>query len=258
MLTRAFRMAFWIVHDHLGALVLCNAAWAAAAILPLGAGLALVAGGHPLLGAGLAILAVGVAGPVLGGGAAHFAMTAIAEGEASVAAFLEGVRLHARGAAALGMAALFLAAGLGAGALYYPVILADHAPLLGAALSAVNLAGLAGLALVLPWLPPALAHRRRGAIDAARTAALAAAARPVLSAGLTVHALAATALAIAFPPFLCFLALVWIATVSMAAYELLIRECAAREGGDPATSISGAGDDYLNRGLRDFFFPWRM
>lgn len=258
MLSRALRMAFWVVHDHLGKLLLANLVWSVTAAVPCSLAFPAFASGDPgailYVGAPLAAIVAIVILPVTTAGLAHFLKVLIDTRDGNLGDFAQGMRRYALPAIGMGMAYTLAAGLLGTSAWFYPSRLGDSAPVLGYGLGAIAVWGLvfAGLTAIYAW--PALVQKRAGAVAAVRIAALIVIANPVLTMGLAVQIILLTvATALMAPLFFLGYGVVLMAITS-SAYELLARTYAARDG---ATPIDDAHDDYLNRGFRDLIFPWK-
>lgn len=254
MLHRALKMWFWVTYDHLGRVLLLNVL----CMVPVLALIGLAASLGGLRGLLIVFTALFLLPCMCLAALGHVARGLIEQHEAPVALFLDGLRRFALPGLLLGL--LFgavMAVGLG-GAYYYLFVLARPAPGYAYPLAAVCLWGAACAGAALNLALPALAQKRAGTLAAARTGVLLLADNPVYALGVALHAVALIALGLAPPAFLAF-SIVPLAVLQGAAYEMLARKYAAPlVDGKRRIVFSDAEDDYLNRGLRDFFFPWKM
>lgn len=259
MLGRSLKMAFWIFHDHLGLLLVANFIWALAVAVPLGLALpTLFAGngelalivGIPAIYAGLFLCA-----PVLGVGIACLIKTLIDTRDASLADFFAGIRLYGLRAAAVGFCYAALLVMLCTSAWFYASKLHETLPIVGYGISVLAIWGLAFLGFTSLYALPALVQRKSGVVATLRLSALLVLAHPALTIGIALQCLLLTVVAIAVLPLLFAGCGSLMLCIASAAYETLARQYA------PADSHGVAGpasnDDYLNRGLRDLFFPWK-
>lgn len=253
MIHRALKMAFWVTYDHLGRLTLWNAlgmglvvAWGAlSASLPGYWGLGMLFGLFALvLPAFLAVLG-------------HVGRTLIEEREAGVRTLIDGVRFALPGAlVGLFFSALIALALLGV--YYYLLVMARPTPLQGYVLAAVCLWAAVFFAGAYFFALPAVAQRRAGALAAVKTGFLLTIDNPLFTAIVLLHGAAILMLAL-LPPVLLLFSLAPLAMLQASAYEILSRKYAAPVvEGKRVIDYRDAEDDLLNRGLRDFFFPWKM
>jgi uncharacterized membrane protein YesL len=258
MLARALKMAFWIVHDHLGKLVLANLVWSVTAAAPIALAFPafVSADSGTIFYIGLPLVAIVVFAilPVTTAGLAHFLKTLIDARDGTLTDFAGGMRRYALPAIRLG-AAYALAAGLlGTSAWFYPARFGDTAPILGYGLGAIAIWVLVfvGLTTIYAW--PALVQKRAGVVAAVRIAIMLVIANPMFTIGLAIQIVLLTVVTVLMAPlFFLGYGVVLMAIVS-SAYELLARTYAARDGAPP---VDDAHDDYLNRGFRDLIFPWK-
>lgn len=267
MLRRALKMTFWVTFDHLGKLLVVNVFCVAVLAVPGGIVLAslLAPDIATLLYVGLPVLAltIGLVWPVLAAGIAHMTAELIETRDGSVRAFFAGMRLYAWRAVGVGtcltMAAICLTTSVG----FYAYQLQDRAPWLGYVLSAVALWGLILLLLAAPFAIPALVQRKAGVRATLKLSFLLVLDNPLLTIGLVLNELA-LGIASLIPPVFVFIAPVAAVVMASSAYEMLSRKYAAieergrsGEQGKRPIDFNDAQDDYLNRGLRDFLFPWK-
>lgn len=262
MLTRTLKMAFWVMYDHLGKLILANLVWAVAIAVPgTVAVTAVLFGDAPTrwwVGVPAGILAFGVVLPVMSAGIAQMVKVLIDRKDGSLSDMLDGVRLYWRRAAAIGLTYVLAIACLTTSVWFYAAKLQNVA---GYLISAVALwclvfAGMAGLLVM-----PALVQKRERAFATLKLAALLVLDNPLLVIGLAVQVLTVTVLAVPVWPmfFVCYGAIVLV--LGSSAYELMARKYAAADAlseRSPGTvPLDDENDDYLNRGVRDVFFPWK-
>ena len=270
MLGRSLRMAFWITYDHIGKLILASLIWslplAVFAFLALGA----TALQHPLLGAAIAapcaIVAAGILLPVLSAGLAHMVKQLIDTRDGSLGDMFRGIRLYWARASVVGV--VYLAAGicLATSAWFYAEKLRDHTPWLGYGISAVALWCLAFLVLSAMLAMPTLVQKKGGVLETVKLSALLVLDNPLLMLGTVMQVAGMTAVAVVVPPVLFFLYGGTLLVVLSSVYEMLSRKYAAVEaasskgippGQAPVAPVDDEHDEYLNRGFRDFLFPWK-
>lgn len=258
MLGRSLKMAFWVFHDHLGALLIANFIWAVAVAAPIAIALPPLFAGDLELGLFLGVPAVYLSfflcGPVIGAGVAHLIKVAIDTRDAGMGDFFAGIRLYGVRAAALGLCYAAAVVALGTSAWFYAAKLQSTFPLVGYGISA-----LAGWLLVLVGLTalfalPALVQRKTGVFATIRLAALLVLANPVLAAGVAIQAFMLTFITAALLPLFFAGYGAAVLCIGSAAYELLARKYDSNGKPPPPDD---ANDDYLNRGLKDLFFPWK-
>ena len=252
MIHRALKMAFWVTYDHLGTLVIWNA---------LGIGLLVALGilsaslpgylGLPVLAADVAIVL-----PALLAVLGHVGRNLIERREAGLSTLVEGARFALPGAVVgLEFSALIALSLLGV--YYYLVVIGRPTPIYGYALAAVCFWAAVCFAAAYFFALPAVAQRRAGALAAVKTGFLLAVDNPLFTAAMLLHAGALLALAL-MPPVLLLFSFAPLAMLQSAAYEILARKYAAPlVNGKRVIDYRDAEDDLLNRGLRDFFFPWK-
>jgi len=261
-------MAFWVTYDHLGKLLLLNFLCALVLVMPLGMASAALATGDALLMLPvvlpLALLAFCVALPVACAGMAHFMKILIEKRDANLSDFFWGVRRYAL--RAVGVATVFLAAlaCLITSAWFYAAQLGATLPWLGYALSALALWCLifAGMASLL--VMPALVQKNAGVFATWKLCMLLVLDNPFFCIGLTLYMALFSAFCLLPPIFICF-SIAPMMALSASAYEMLSRKYAAVAAAHASGVATGAAnfnfrdeeDDYLNRGIRDFLFPWK-
>lgn len=280
MLIRALRMAFWVFYDHFGKLVLANLILAGL-LLALGvAGLSGLATGEVtfivLITVPAAAVSFGVVVPVFGAGLAHLVKELVDTGDGSFFDLFRGIGLYWRRAIGVGFVYVAAVSVLLTSAWFYGVRLGSTAPWLG-----YGVAGFAVWCLVLVVLSqmlamPALVQKKGGVAATLKLSALLVLDNPFFCLGLSVYFLILAALSVVIPPFGAFFS--WSAAVvlSSTAYEMLARKYSAIERERTGTATGAAGressvasrggrlifddtkDDYLNRGFRDFWTPWKV
>lgn len=254
MLYRALKMWFWVTYDHLGKLVLLNIA----CMLPVAVllGLAFTLGG--LAGIVIAYLVVVVACPALLSALGHVSRVLVEKHEAPLSEFIAGVKQFGVQGALVGLAIGSAASLSLAGAYYYLIVIGPPTPLYGYPLAAICLWCGALAVAVGTFALPAIAQKRAGAAAALRTGLLLVADNPIYAFAVTLNLVGLATLALIPPAFLLF-SMAPIATLQATAYEMLARKYAApMVNGNGQLTFDDDADDYLNRGLRDFFFPWKM
>jgi uncharacterized membrane protein YesL len=253
-------MAFWVLHDHLGKLIVANLLWVAAVALPLSTAGAIVRAaspGHMLLGSVALLFALAGFVPIVTAGMAHMVKTFIDRGDGSLGDLFEGVRLYWRRATTIGMTYLLLVACLSTSAWFYATRLQTSFPLVGYVLSAIAVWGLVFAAVVGLFVMPALVQRRASAISSVRLAGLLVLANPGFCTGVALQVCFLSALALAFPPLVVIIYASAVVTLASCGYEILARKYAESAVPTHSAGRSDADDDYLNRGIRDLFFPWK-
>lgn len=260
MLGRTLKMAFWVTYDHAGKLILASVVWFVAFAVPGAVAWTALASGHPgmrlILGWPMLVLSAGIILPVLTAGAAHMAKILIERHDGSILDLFRGIRLYGRRAAGIGLLYFFAIASLTTSAWFYASMLRDTAPWLAYGLSAAAVWALAFVGLTALLVMPALVQKKGGVLATIRLGALLVLANPLFAAGLAVQALAFTVLAVIVSPMLPLLYGGVVVVLVSSAYEMLARKYAAATP-DAAPPPKDEEDDYLNRGFRDFLFPWK-
>lgn len=269
MLSRTLKMAFWVMYDHLGKLLIANLIWAAVVAAPGVLGLSVLATGEPgaalFFGLPLLALSVAVLLPIMTAGLAHMAKELIDSRDGSLGDFFRGIRLYWRKAAALGILYWAAAGCLGTSVWFYAIQLRSSVPWLGYAISAAALWGLLFMGLMGLLLMPALVQKKAGVFATLKLTALLVLDNPLFSVGLAIHFLIVAGLSI-MPPFLFLATGSLSAVLATCAYEILARKYARKQAlaeghlstlSKTAVDFGDEQDDYLNRGLRDALFPWK-
>jgi len=266
MLARAMKMAFWITYDHLGKFLVVGLLWSVALFVPGWIALVGLFSGEPgvraIIGIPAALAAFGIILPVPSAGLAYFIKVLIDERDGSIGDFFRGITLYAVRAVAIGLFFVFAAASLGTSTWFYAAKLRDTAPWLGYAISGLALWCLLFAALMGLLVLPALVQKKAGIYETLKLTALLVLGNPLFSLGLAFQVLTLTAVCLAIFPVFIFLYGPGFAALTGSAYEMLARKYAARaaETGarqDRPPYPSDEEDDYLNRGFRDFLFPWK-
>jgi len=114
------------------------------------------------------------------------------------------------------------------------------------------------VALTIPFAFAALVQKREGVIASIKLGALLVLDNPVLAVGLAIQLAALALVSLAAPPVMFFLFGSMAAVLISSAYEMLSRKYERIRGERSETLKEEAEtDDYLNRGFRDFLFPWK-
>ncbi|MDX9973114.1 MAG: hypothetical protein RBU21_09000, partial [FCB group bacterium] len=124
-------------------------------------------------------------------------------------------------------------------------------PWLGFGLSALAAWALVFALLTALMVVPALVQKKERALATVKLAAALVLANPFFALGLAVQVLGFTLVAVVVTPLLPLLYGSVVVVLVSSAYEMLARKYAA-PGAPPDED-----DDYLNRGFRDFLFPWK-
>lgn len=266
MLARAMKMAFWVTYDHLGKFLLLGLIWSLALLVPGWVAFAGLSSDQPavraVIGLPAALIAFGIVLPIPSAGLAHLIKVLIDERDGSIGDFFRGIRRYALPAIAIGILFVFGMASLGTSTWFYAAKLRDTAPWLGYAISGIALWCLLFAALMALLVLPTLVQKKAGLGETLKLTALLVLDNPLFSLGLAVQVLALTALCLAIFPLFIFVYGPALAALTGSAYEMLARKYAlkAAESGavpEPPAVLADEEDDYLNRGFRDFLFPWK-
>lgn len=247
MLWRVQKMAFWVLYDHAGYLIVLNVLGLATVFGPAWL-VCRIAGGL----APMAVLAAALLAVLVLVGQATVIIALIDGEEFSFRRMVTGVMAFGPRALVL---ALLIAAALSAPVIaagFYASRMSPAQPLAGMLLSGLCLSGAVALLMSGIYALPALIHQRGTVIRALRTSFMLAGAHPVLTPGLLLLILV-QGLLLATPPGLLLLSTLPLVALVCSAYELLARHHAEIAGG------SGPDEDdiYLNRGFKDILFPWK-
>jgi len=268
MLSRTIKMAFWVVYDHLGKLLLVNVLCTLALMVPGVFAYAAALTGDPgvmlMVAAPLVAVMAGVMAPVECAALAYMIKELIDTRDGSVGAFFTGLKRYFWRASGIGL--LYLAAGacLGVSVWFYPSRLGDTLPWLGYTLSAVALWCLIFTGLTALLIFPALVQKNGGAGSTVKLSALLVLDNPFFMLGLALNTVLWAVFSLV-PPVFMFLSVAPLMTLVSSGYEMLSRKYAAldarRAAGEDTKEwvmdYNDANDDYLNRGFRDFLFPWK-
>ncbi len=261
-------MTFWICYDHLGKLVAANLIAMAAALPFLMALYSGLATGEPGVAAAVALPAglmlAGFVLPVSGAGMAAMVKEFIDTKDGSLRTFFGGARRFGPKAAGLGVLYTFAGSCLAVSAWFYAARFGESAPWLGYGLSALAAWCLALLLLSVLLAAPALVQKGGGIGETAKLCVLLALANPFFCFSLAMYCLVWAGLSLA-PPVLLLFSLAPVTVLVSSGYEMLARKYASIEahaaehgsGGRPKIDFHDEDDDYLNRGFRDFLFPWK-
>ena len=286
MLGRALKMAFWVTYDHLGKLILSNLAAVALVLVPGMLAYAALTTPHPAvqacLGLPLVVVTLGGAVPVVAAGLAYLAKELVDTRDGAVADFFAGMRQYGRRAAGLGLLYMASVCCLCTSAWFYVNTFRQSLPWLGFVLSALAVWCLVFVTLMGILCMPALVQKREGVWATVKLSATLVIDNPLFMLGLGIQLAAWAALSVVLAPLLLFLSAAVPVVLMTTAYEQLARKyalvAAQRSGatlgpdGAPLAGFVGGirvvsrngtfvvddeQDDYLNRGLRDFMFPWK-
>jgi uncharacterized membrane protein YesL len=257
-------MAFWVLFDHLGKLILANMLWAISIAIPGSfAATAMLYGDAAVrlwIGLPLTVLTFGVVVPVMSSGLAHMLKVLIDRKDGALSDMIEGIRTYGRRAACIGLAYMFAGACLGTSVWFYTAKLQTSAPFLGYVIGALALWCLVFLGLTALYVLPALVQKREPAIATLKLSALLVLDNPLLTIGLAVQVAVITAVSATVWPLAVVFYGVAVLALGSSAYELMARKYAALDanmGGGNVPPLDDKDDDYLNRGVRDVFFPWK-
>lgn len=241
---RACRMSFWVLYDHLGPILVLNmvtvATVLACGLLVTGIGLS------PLVMVGLVVLALFA----LAGGQGHLINTLLSGQPFEYRSMWVGIRSFAVPLMLMGLAFSAALTLCGVGSWFYGVVLAERAPFVGLALAQLCLCTAVGIGLITFHAVPALFARGGAVWPAWCTGATIVLHHPVGSALLVVLALAALVVAMT-PPGLVLLSTWPLVALTCCSYELYARAYGAT--GTAGDEVDG----FLNRGFRDFLYPWK-
>ncbi len=268
-------MAFWVLYDHIGKLMIANLVWALTLLVPAGLLLTSLKSGVPgimlTIGGPAALILFGLVLPLTTVGMAYMFKILIDSRDGSVADMFRGIRSYGGRAVAVGMLLFFAILCLCVSAWFYATRL-QSVPWVGFLVSALAVWCLVFVALMALLAMPALVQRRAGVVETLKLTALLVLDNPLFCAGLAAQVLGVLVLCV-FPPVFIFFGGAAMVSLVSCAYEMLSRKYALRElnaGRQPTAgshlhtvSVDGVlvyddqKDDYLNRGFRDFLFPWK-
>jgi hypothetical protein len=257
MTIRALRMAFWLYYDGLGRWTALNLAIVCISAAPL-----LVIGSTSLLSGWVWSAALAGAGLLLSLGYAcvlEAACRGVEGNTITAAVWWQGIR--SIGSRLLALQALTFA-GLAVGIWlmwFYLAILAPRYPWPAAAACGMVLVAMVLLVAAALLGGPALVYTGAGPLKALIVGAKIVLRYPVLAATMVFTAAMLVALAV-FPPIAVLLSVSPIGVLVAATYEMVARREAA---GDDVESWRAQcrgwdeTDELLNRGFRDFLYPWK-
>lgn len=266
MLARTMKMAFWVSYDHVGKLLLANVIWALGITLPGAVALSALNAPSPGLALALAapflFLALGVVGPVLTAGLAHMTKILIDSGDGALSDMLDGVKLYWKRAIGVGVALFSAGCVLGTSVWFYATQMSAQYAWLGFGASTVALWLLLFVLLCAVLVMPTLVQKRGGVLATLKLTALIVLDNPLFLVGVGLQWVALLVLSVVMlPVFFGFYGALCV-VISSCAYEMLDRRytaerAAADDGGTVRAPRRDEDDDYLNRGVRDFLFPWK-
>ena len=280
MLRQTLKMAFWVTYDHLGKLLVASFIWSLFVGPWLLIFLTTLMAADPamILVIGLPAWAIGlgIAAPLAMVGMAHMVKEFIDTKDGAIRTIFKGMRLYGKRAIAIGIAYVVAIICLMTNVWFYGYseVFAERAPWVGLLISIVAVWILVFLGLMAMFVMPALVQKRDGWFATLKLTALLVLDNPLLALGLGVQLITISIICLLIPPVLVFLHGGLMAVITGCAYEVLSRKYAAVEGqtgagkaGSRHMETVGRGaaksidpdaeDDYLNRGFRDFLFPWK-
>jgi len=254
MLARTLKMTFWVAYDHLGKLILASTVCSATlgGVLCLAYAAIVADWGAPgvVIALGLLVLTAGGLAPALAAGLAHLAKTLVDERDGAFGDFLGGCRLYWPRAAALGALQLLVFLLLATSVWFYASMVGRSVPWLGYAISGFALWCLLFACATALLLMPSLVQKKDGVLATLKLSALLVLDNPLFCLGLMLQAAAAGLVSVVVTPVLFFIYPAAVMTLATCAYEQL----AVKYDGEVRNEEE---DDYLNRGFRDFLFPWK-
>ncbi|MCP4641466.1 MAG: hypothetical protein GY851_13575 [bacterium] len=264
------KMAFWVTYDHLGKLILASLIWSLPLVIPafiaFGAFQTRDVATQVVLGAPALVIALGLVLPVVTAGLCHMAKVLIEERDGSVGDMFRGMATYWRRAMGLGMLYLIVTACFGTSVWFYAVKLRESVPWLGYGISALALWALLFAGLTSVMALPTLVQKKDGVLKTVKLTALLVLDNPFLMCGIVLQLIGVTIVVVVLTPLVMFLYGALVCVLVSSIYELLARKYAivgaAPEGEGiaqwkAAMAEEDEKDDYLNRGFRDFLFPWK-
>jgi hypothetical protein len=243
-------MAFWLAHDHLLATAAMSLIiFAAAAPLAYIAAWLLVQGF--LLGLVPAAAAAALGGASYAAGL-HCVRSWIDGDDGFWNILARGLRRHGMHGAALALVWLTVAAALGVSVYFYAGPAAARVPVVGYALAAIALWALAAAAAAAPYSMAARVWKPMGVRQCIKTALLVLVDNIFLIGGMWLLTFVMGLAAFWAPPILVFVYGGASVCLFGAAYEMAARRYS------PDEDEELENDPYLNRGWRDFLFPWKQ
>jgi len=239
-------MAFWIIFDHLGRFIVLNmfTVLLSATLVWLAQKQLFV---HPALIVGFACVCFC---PLIAGQARL--IRELLDGQPfEFTRVVDGIRRFGLSALVLG---LLIGVGIGSsgfGILFYGRVFAAEHPLAGMTLAQLCACTSAVFCMVGFYALPALVTQRKGALQAMRMGFLLVFRHPVASTLFLVCTIIYSIFMVT-PPGWALLSTLPVTALSCCAYEVLARYH------DGNTRERDEEDMYLNRGFRDFLFPWKV
>ncbi len=263
-------MAFWVTYDHLGKLILASLLWSVPVAVPafVAASAFRIAdpGVQLVIGVPALILSFGVVLPVMSVGLAHMAKELIDTKDGSILDMFRGVRVYWRRAIGVGVSYLIVLTCLTTSTWFYASKLRDSIPWLGYGISALSLWCLVFVLLTSLLVMPTLVQKKANLLGTLKLTCLLVLDNPFLTLGIAAQVVAITVTAMVLAPVLFLLYGAVVIVLVSSAYELLARKYASLEPAEDGHVTTDEGqaavledeqDDYLNRGFRDFLFPWK-
>ncbi len=273
-------MAFWLLYDHLGKFLVASTVWSLSWFLPVLLGLAafrLPAGsGGGLVGFPLCFVGFFIILPAVTSGLADMAKEFIETRDGSLTTFFRGVRTHGLRSVGLAVFYLLVLVTIGLSVWFYAAKLQGNLRWIGYGISALAMWFFLFVGMTLLVAVPALVQKKAGVFSIFKLAGLLTLDNLFVVIVLWVNILGLTVVAVVVPPIFIFLYGGMVVALMCSFYELLSRKYAAietRMEGRDGLKKSGSRrvftpeewreifqddrDDYLNRGFRDFLFPWK-
>ncbi len=267
MFSRTLKMAFWVAYDHLLKLMLINLL-CILLLTPVGVFFygAIISEDSPpfILGAVLAFGVIfGILLPIMMSGLAFMTKEIIETREGFVGSFFLGIRRFALRAIMIGLVTTGSIGALLVSAMLYVDIFSESYPLLGFTFAAFALWGAAFVALTAMYSPVTLVQKGAGVIETVKLSALLVVGNLKQTLGLALVCFIIGIASLA-PPVLFLFSLAPLVVVVSSGYEMMSRryDGLASENADdllrrPTILYNDEEDDFLNRGARDFFYPWK-
>ena len=262
MLGRALKIAFWVTYDHLGKLIVVSLIWSAPAFFLASLGAIVLASqsgpANPLLPIVLTLIVLCIALPPLSAGICELIKELLDTRDGSLATFWKGIRQHGLKSMAIGFIYLIAITCLTTSIAFYAWKLHDTMPLLGYGLSALSFWCLIFVLLSAQYALPALIQKKGGVAETIKLSAVLVLDNPFMSIGLALNLVTVTVLVILIPPAFFFIYGSVTCVLSMSSYEILTRKYGRENPDEPIDHKKmDEQNDYLNRGFRDFLFPWK-
>ncbi len=246
MVWRIQKMTFWVLYDHLGHFIVLNLL----TMLPLAA-LLWLSQNSPISSAMLNLVAIVIYTSVVTAGQLNLVNVLLSGGAFEYRHLWNGMGRFGLATLLLGVIAALALVVCGVGLWFYGGVLAFTYPMPGIILAQCCASALALLLMAVFFALPSLPSRSVGTLGALRIGLALVAGHPVVSLGLLIT-VCIYAVFMITPPGAALLSTVPLVVLASCAYELLARY----HGGDQDIR-EDEEDDYLNRGFRDFLFPWK-